>query len=201
MREKRRDRTQARTLCTTRNNSIRQHETSHKLPTHSASKQRKMTNVAKQTNHSPSQPKNCKKEHMEKTHSNRMQCKLSRRIKAMETEECQRGLTEVIVPHPTMVETRRITTGMEQLEQACLAEAGRRFTQAKDTPFLLGPLRSIFGENLDAPAFQEVLNGTFQIPLNCNPYAARLLVAMKKLAISNIEPRTSKSHTNGWKKV
>jgi len=62
--------------------------------------------------------------------------------------------------------------GVEQLEQACLAEAGRRFTQAKDTPFLSEPLSSIFRDNLEAPAFQEVLNRTFQIPPNCDPYTA-----------------------------
>jgi len=71
-----------------------------------------------------------------------------------------------------MTATRRTTMGVEQLEQACLAEAGRRFTQAKDTPFLSEPLSSIFRDNLEAPAFQEVLNRTFQIPPNCDPYTA-----------------------------
>jgi len=34
-----------------------------------------------------------------------------------------------------------------ELEQACIDEAGRRFTQALDTPLLIEPLVNLFGES------------------------------------------------------
>jgi len=46
------------------------------------------------------------------------------------------------------------------LEKACLEEAGRRFTQAKDTPLLQEHLLKRFGElGTNRPEFRKVLDG------------------------------------------
>jgi len=52
-----------------------------------------------------------------------------------------------------------------ELENLCLAKAGRRFTQAAKTPFLQPPLIGIFTKaNLSTKAFNQVLEGTFECP-------------------------------------
>jgi len=97
--------------------------------------------------------KKSKKEYMEKTHSNRMPMGAEQKNQSNGARRTSKRPNRSHSTHPTMAETRRITTGAEQLEQACLAKAGWRFTQAKDTSFLSEPMRSIFRKNLDALAF------------------------------------------------
>jgi len=119
----------------------------------------------------------------------------------MDQESCQQRLIEVTAPHPMIKDARLKTTGVDQLEQACLAEASLRFTQAKEIPFITEPLRSIFHDNLNSPVFQEVLKGTFQPPPNWNSYAAQLLLAMTKLLSIKIQPRTLENHTSSCRQV
>jgi len=48
----------------------------------------------------------------------------------------------------------------QELEQMCLAEAGRWFMHAATTPFLQQPLLVLFSEaNLNTTAFEQVLDG------------------------------------------
>jgi len=57
------------------------------------------------------------------------------------------------------------------LEQLCLAEARRHFTQAATIPFLVSPIIEMFMEaNLFTLAFDQVLDGTFECPLNTDPF-------------------------------
>jgi len=51
-----------------------------------------------------------------------------------------------IVSEPTTTGTQRDCTTRSALENACLAEAGRRFTQANNTPCFKSPLWEICGE-------------------------------------------------------
>ncbi len=89
-----------------------------------------------------------------------------------------------------------------ELEKACLAEAGRRFTQAKDTPFLTSPLIERFGECGKTQAVNQVLEGTFEPPLGCDPLAARLLLAFARPeTIHEVPPRTITDYTRGWQKA
>jgi len=51
-------------------------------------------------------------------------------------------------------------------------------------------------------AFQVVLEGTFQPPEECNPYAKKLLQALQKPpGITPILQRTLTDYTNTWKKA
>jgi len=62
------------------------------------------------------------------------------------------------------------------LEQACIDEAGCRFTQASDTPMLVNPLLHLSGETGGSSAhFKQVITGTFQAPSICDAFAACLL--------------------------
>ncbi len=50
-----------------------------------------------------------------------------------------------------------------ELEHLCLVEAGRRFTQASQTPFLQPPLLELFTKvKLSTKAFDQVLDGMFE---------------------------------------
>jgi len=63
-----------------------------------------------------------------------------------------------------------------EFKQACLKEARRRFTQANTTSMLQPPMIDIFGiNNMDHPAFEQILAGTFQCPEECNMYVHKLI--------------------------
>jgi len=90
-----------------------------------------------------------------------------------------------------------------ELEQACLDEAGRHFTQAHDTPFLMSPLLHLFGETgKGATSFNQVLEGTFTPPMACNPFAAKLLSYLYQPSpIQDIPPRTIEEYQQGWQQA
>jgi len=60
-----------------------------------------------------------------------------------------------------------------ELEQACLEEAGRRFTQASNTPMLTSPLLEIFGEHGKPKTLAQVLAGEFTTLPDCDKYAKK----------------------------
>jgi len=64
------------------------------------------------------------------------------------------------------------------LEWACLAEAGRRFTQSHTTPLLSAPLLQIFGEKGLNDEVDEVLTGKFQAPPQSDFHAAQFLQSL-----------------------
>jgi len=73
--------------------------------------------------------------------------------------------------------------------------------QAKDTPFLMELLRSIFGRGVEAEAFQEVLNGTFRCPPETDQYAVRLLTSLKRHPGAYATTCTIQDQINGWQKA
>jgi len=67
------------------------------------------------------------------------------------------------------------------LERACLAEAGRRSTQANQTPCFTALLWERFGKlGVHQQAFKEVLEGKFIPPNTCNPYVKKVLQHLQK---------------------
>jgi len=50
----------------------------------------------------------------------------------------------------------------DKIEQACLAEAQQRFTQARTAPMLQQPMLGIFGiDHIDTPKFEAILDGMY----------------------------------------
>jgi len=95
------------------------------------------------------------------------------------TQAHRTGLTQVTAAASG---SRPVTTYTEKtdVEQACLEEAGRRFTQANKTPFLHGQLLKDFGEiGVDRPAFKAVLAGTYVPPPGCEPWTIKPLQALR----------------------
>jgi len=88
------------------------------------------------------------------------------------------------------------------LEQACLDEAGRRFTQAKHTPFLTHPLLDLFGETGNKKSVRQVLEGSFQPPHDSDPYATQFLAAVARPPnLADIPPRSLEDYSLGWRKA
>jgi len=107
--------------------------------------QRKKTILAQPTNQSPGRAGTRNKKSIWKQHQvTKRQQELSRKIKAMDSTNWQPGLTSVMAPEFLGNPAQIMMEGASQLERACLEEAGQRFVQARDMPFLKEPLRSIF---------------------------------------------------------
>jgi len=106
-----------------------------------------------------------------------------RTVKAtLQDNWCTSGLLVVIGP-TNKGKSRQEFTSKGDLERACTEEAGRRFTQAADTPMLTDPLLHLFGKTGGHSAsFKQVLAGTFHPPAICNQVATRLLQFLYHLA-------------------
>jgi len=94
--------------------------------------------------------------------------------KALRINQHHAGLQQITAPTADGEPTRITHTTKVELEEACLNEARRRFTQAANTPMLQEPLKFLLGNTtLTAEAFQQVLEGTFQCPEECNLYTKK----------------------------
>jgi len=100
---------------------------------------------------------------------------------ALRKQAVHKGLSQVMAPcsNPN---TMRIThTSKKDLERACLNEARRQFTQAALTPMLQPPMVDLLGlADMDAPAFQQLLDSKFECPEMCDPYLCKLLPYLRK---------------------
>jgi len=108
------------------------------------------------------------------------------------------SLSMVIAPGPNG--TRQEYHQKAEMEKACLDEAGRQFTQAMHTPFLTSPLIEIFGETGHRKAIAQVLDGTFQLPPDCDQYAVQFLSAVARPLQVPIPFCTPDSYLRGWTK-
>jgi len=89
-----------------------------------------------------------------------------------------------------------------ELEKACLAEAGRRFTQDQHMPLLSSPLLEIFGERGKFKAVTSVLMGTFIPPSLSDLHAKKILSCVAKPPnIADCAPRTLSEYCYGWRKA
>ncbi len=108
-----------------------------------------------------------------------------------------------IVSEPESTGSRRECTTRQALEQACLAEAGHRFTQANTTPCFQTPIWEIFGElGVNRKAFDQVLAGTFEPPPTCDQFTKKVLAHLKRpeTVRPTKEPQLAE-YIYGWKKA
>jgi len=89
----------------------------------------------------------------------------------------------VIAPGPGSSNRQEYHQKVE-LEQACLAEAGQRFTQAQDTPLLTPPLLDSFGKQGNPKEVSKVLAGIPSLLSNCDMYAAKFLSVVSHPSIT-----------------
>jgi len=108
-----------------------------------------------------------------------------------------------IVSEPLTPDSRRECTTRLALEHACLAEAGRRFTQANRTPCFQSPIWDIFGEiGVNRKEFDQVLAGTFEPPPSCDSFTKKVLAHLKRLSnVWQTKPPTLSEYQYGWQKA
>jgi hypothetical protein len=91
------------------------------------------------------------------------------------------------------------------IEEACMAENISRFSQSESTPVMTEPLVSLLGYLADGPSVDNILNGCFTPPSNCDPHAVKLLqhLSIPDKVRSSTPASTTISvqdHINLWKK-
>jgi len=88
----------------------------------------------------------------------------------------------------------------QALEQVCLAKSGWQLTQAIQTLCFTTPLLEIFGEcGVHRQAFDEVLDGKFIPPNECDQYVRKVLYHLQKPPkVSDIGLPTIMDYINGW---
>ena len=116
------------------------------------------------------------------------------------------SVTSVVAPNEAGVWIE--VTEKEAMEKALLDENERRFTQARNTPFLQPPLLQLVGTMGTGPAAEDILQGTFNIPEGVDEWAARLIPFLarpeKVKSGQFIRPATTvsvQSHSDGWRKA
>jgi len=100
-------------------------------------------------------------------------------------------------------ETQQECCQKVDLGKVCLEEAGCRFTQASQTPFLTSPLIKLFGGECSNPkATTKVAEGTFSLPAGCNPYAAQfLLVLVWPPGMQDVAQHSINAYSRWWQKA
>jgi len=119
---------------------------------------------------------------------------------ALHKEVIHKPLSTVTAPGPNF--TRQEYHSEAELEKACLAEAGRCFTQAQNTPLLSLPLLEIFSKCGNQKATNQVLAGQFTLPPGCNRYTTRFLVAVScPQNVTEVIPQSLASYSQEWNKL
>ncbi len=98
---------------------------------------------------------------------------------------------------------RRDCRTRQALEQACLDEAGRRFTQANLTPCFQTPIWEIFGDlGVTRKAFDQVLDGTFVPPASCDSFTQKVLAHLRRPAtVCSTQAPSIEEYISGWKRA
>jgi hypothetical protein len=93
-------------------------------------------------------------------------------------------------------------TEKTEMENALFQELQNRFNQAKHTPFCSSLLDEIRPLGVSGNA-QAILDGLYQPPETCDPWAARLLPHLTYAfpPIKFMMDHSEDDHIQGWKKV
>jgi len=114
--------------------------------------------------------------------------------------ETRRGLIQVSAPTEEANPTRITHMNKEKIELACLNEAHRQFTQAAEMPMLQEPMFSRLGlADIESEAFQQILDGTFKCPKQCDSITQRLLQQLAHPpGVQDHSPRSYEEYQWGW---
>jgi hypothetical protein len=119
-------------------------------------------------------------------HTQEHQRALARRIRHL-YGTLQGGVTSVIAPnmHGDLVEK----TAKSDMETAIMIENESKYRQASHTPFMQNPLLKDFGYLGIGNHADSVMQGTYQTPLDVDPYSAMFIEQLQmEPAIANSRP-------------
>ena len=94
----------------------------------------------------------------------------------------------------------------DTIEQACMTEGQRRFSQAQETPFLQGSLLQQLGYNEKSEAARTILQGNFQPEEDINLYTRQFITELKRPSEITTLPEitgfvTTEEHCRSWKRM
>lgn len=88
------------------------------------------------------------------------------------------------------------------IEEACMRENERKYTQTESTPCMTEPLLSLLGTTGDSEACNQILNGTIQLPPEVDQYTAEFFNELKQEVLSEPLPSntiTTEEFCQFWK--
>ena len=127
---------------------------------------------------------------------------MHRRVKRVIGKDQMAALTMVEAPVGPNGEWEEVTD-QSGIEQACIEENRRRFTQCTDTPFFTTSLYQEVGPLGIGPAAEQILAGTYQPPKDIDEHTKTFLAGLKARVPKNAwQPSISTTdYQNGWKKI
>jgi hypothetical protein len=130
------------------------------------------------------------------------QQKLSRVVQALRNKT-RNAVTKIFFT--TEDGDRTECTTKDSMEQACITENERRFSQTEGTPPMQDDILELVGLLAEKEGADQILNGTFEPPIDCDPYLKELMEEMRMddrtRAAGPIPATISKEeHQSGWKK-
>jgi len=129
---------------------------------------------------------------------------ISRRVKqVLGNRAVHARLCQVTAPVSTEDNKRETITTKQELEKAYLDKAQHFFTQAANTPMLQPPMIDLLGiDNVDSPAFHQILDSTFECPQDCDPYIHKLIPYLARpKGIPEISMRTYNEYKHSWERA
>ena len=131
---------------------------------------------------------------------------LARRVRLITGRQHRTAFKLLDEPTP---QGRRLCQDQPSIEQACMAEGRRRFTQSSDTPFLQAPLLDEIGQLATTQQAREILIGTY---LDQRPPQATSIDEMTQKFIRELrrDPNlpdlpsgflTAQAHRLGWQRM
>lgn len=125
----------------------------------------------------------------------------ARHIKATLNKLKGGSVSRVVVPQPDG--TTKVLTKKEEIEEACILENERKYSQTEGTPCMTAPLCNILGYLGLTQEADQILEGTFEFPADCHPYTREFFAQMKQVpsAQNNAPTATISTETfkQGWK--
>ena len=82
-------------------------------------------------------------------------------------------------------------TAKEDVEQACMRENERKYTQTERTPFFPAPLQQEIGLIGDSDACERILQGTYIPPPGTPPHVGEFLAELKYHPFDSDHPPTT----------
>jgi hypothetical protein len=124
----------------------------------------------------------------------------ARIIKTATLDQQRTGLSMIKIRH---AQDWAEITEKEEMEKALLKELRQRFNQVIQTPFCVSPLFKAVGPLGISAEAQQILDGTYHIPENCDPWAAKLIPHLTYAFPDTDFPmdHSPQHHKAGWQKV
>jgi len=108
-------------------------------------------------------------------------------------------LTQVDVLDPIQPNKRMMVSSKEPLEQACLEEAHRRFTQVQTPALNLPSSQQLDSLHIGSMAFHQILDGTYPYHQLQDPYTAKLFKQLRQpVGMVEVQSQMPDEYKYGW---